>query len=286
MLKAIVVVPCYNEQKRLNLKAFKATLEASPWLGFLFVNDGSSDQTLSMLTRFADDHPQQVGVLSNNVNRGKAASVRRGLSTAIGYHPEYIGFWDADLATPLSEIADFCNILDKRDDISIVVGTRLALLGRQIERKATRRILGRVFSLVASSTLAIPIRDTQCGAKMFRVDRGIDAIFDSPFCSKWVFDVEIFARMIMRQKSTNAPAISNAIYEKPLESWFEIPGSKLKAIDFVKAAVELGVIYWKYLGPFRRQRMPVRSEPMTIPMEMFQNNGPLKVAQSERRQVA
>lgn len=278
MLKTIVVVPCYNEAKRLDLQAFEMAIKESPEVGLLFVNDGSQDETLSLITCFAKKYPRQVGVLSDNVNRGKASAVRRGLSVAITCRPDYVGFWDADLATPLSEIADFCQILDDRDNVSAVVGTRLPLLGHQIERKASRQILSRMFATAASIVLGVSLRDTQCGAKMFRVDQGIDSIFEAPFYSKWIFDVEIFARMIAKQKLTTDAVFAETIYEKPLESWFEVPGSKLKIRDFAKAVYELGMIYWKYLGPFRRPKLSQLVDSPTIPVGMFRNDMPLQVA--------
>jgi len=286
MLKAIIVVPCYNEAKRLDLKVFAETLRQSPWLGFLFVNDGSRDQTLSLITNFAKNFPAQAGVLSDRVNHGKASAIQRGISTAIKYRPDYVGFWDADLATPLSEIAAFCQILDQRNDISVVVGTRLSLLGHQVQRKTARRILGQVFSAVASLVLSIPIRDTQCGAKLFRVDSQIESVFEDPFCSKWILDVEVFARMVLSQQLSTGPPVAEIIYEKPLESWFEVPGSKLRARDFVKAVYELGMIYWRYMGPFKRMEVSQQTGPTTIPIGMFRNGVPQRVIGSQRRDAA
>ena len=89
------------------------------------------------------------------------------------------------------------------------------------------------------------IKDTQCGAKIFRVRPQTHELLAEPFSSRWVFDVELLARYI-RQLGSPKPA-AERIYEFPLDTWEDVGGSKVKAFDFVVALRDVILIYWKYL---------------------------------------
>jgi dolichyl-phosphate beta-glucosyltransferase len=182
-------------------------------------------------------------------NGGKAEAVRQGFLLAMRSDADYIGFWDADLATPLSEIDSFCRVLDAQPAIDAVIGTRMRLLGHKIERRSLRYHLGRLFARAASLALGARIFDTQCGAKMFRANARLEYYMARPFRTRWIFDVEIFARMQHLHRAGAAPRLREVIYELPLASWREVAGTSLKRADFIKAIGELSGIYWTYLRP-------------------------------------
>jgi len=138
-------------------------------------------------------------------------------------------------------------LLDERPEREMVFGARIKLLGRRVERKVARHYFGRVFATVVSLMLRLPIYDTQCGAKLFRVTPDLKTLFDTPFLSRWVFDVEIIARLTAAHGWDGPRSAENVIYEYPLTQWVDVHGSKLRAIDFVKAIYDLSRIYLAYL---------------------------------------
>ena len=247
MVDTLIVVPCYNEADRLPVQRFRDFAATSP-VRFLFVDDGSADRTLEILRALHAENPDACGVLALPRNMGKAEAVRRGVLAAIeDARMRYVGFWDADLATPLEAIADLRAVLEEKPTIDVVMGARVKLLGRAIERRAWRHYLGRVFATATSIVLRLPVYDTQCGAKLFRVNDRLAELFHSPFIARWIFDVELIARMIRQRRSRGLPDAGTAIYEFPLFEWRDVPGSKLKPRDFVRAALDLASIYWTYL---------------------------------------
>ena len=246
MASAAIVVPCYNEEKRLDVASFRDFSDRSHGITFLFVDDGSTDETLQLLQSLQATDPNKFSVLSLPQNQGKAEAVRRGVLTAIESQPDYVGFWDADLATPLHAIPKFVDLVESRPDLEMIMGSRVKLLGRKIERRRSRHYLGRVFATAVSTILGLDVYDTQCGAKLFRVTPSIGTLFQQPFLSRWIFDVEILARLIKARRGTKLPQPEEVIYEFPLTEWRDIPGSKLGYRDFVRAAWELYRIHKHY----------------------------------------
>jgi dolichyl-phosphate beta-glucosyltransferase len=240
----MIVVPCYNEELRLPTNEFQQFFSKSE-VRFVFVDDGSRDKTLDRLENLRKGREDRVFVLHSPANHGKAEAVRMGFNFALDQGAEYAGFWDADLATPLDAIREFRAVFAERPDLDMVFGSRVKLLGRHVHRKTSRHYLGRVFATVVSTLLQLPIYDTQCGAKIFRVRAGTRGLMAEPFRTRWVFDVEILARYIRQVGSPKIAA--ERIYEYPLNAWEDVAGSKVKPLDFFVAFRDVFRIYWKYL---------------------------------------
>jgi hypothetical protein len=94
--------------------------------------------------------------------------------------------------------------------------------------------------------LRLPIYDTQCGAKIFRVTPQLAQVLADPFVSKWVFDVELIARFI-RLNRGDPKTVAARIYEFPLNVWKDVAGSKVRSTDFLKAFGDVLRIYRTYL---------------------------------------
>jgi dolichyl-phosphate beta-glucosyltransferase len=252
MANAKIIIPCYNEEHRLDVAAFQNFKSVSHEITFLFVNDGSTDRTLGILESLQGRDGSRFSVLDLQPNKGKAEAVRQGILTAIKPEPDYVGFWDADLATPLDAITDFLDLARIRPELEIIMGARVKLLGRRIERRASRHYIGRAFATVVSTMLGLAVYDTQCGAKLFRVTPSIKGLFQEPFLSRWIFDVEILARLIRSHRGKCLSRLEQAIYEFPLLEWKDVPGSKLSYGDFIRAAWELCRIHQRYFVAERR----------------------------------
>jgi dolichyl-phosphate beta-glucosyltransferase len=241
-MQTTIIVPCYNEEKRLPVEAFISFAGKNKNVRFLFVNDGSIDNTSDVLKALTSKN-ENFSVLDLYKNEGKSEAVRRGMLHALKhFNSTYIGFWDADLATSLNEIENFINCFQK-NDCQIVMGCRLMRLGANVKRKKSRHYLGRIFATIASMVINLQVYDTQCGAKLYKANI-VSSLFEKPFTSNWIFDVELLARYItifgMEEATKN-------IYEYPLSSWKDIAGSSIKIRDFFKAPLELWRIKRKYL---------------------------------------
>jgi len=235
-----LVIPCYNEAARLDQVALRAFVDGRPDVNLLLVNDGSTDATEACLRALAAERPGRIDVLSLPANAGKAEAVRQGLRAALAGGATTVGYFDADLSTPTGEMARLLDVLAARAHHHLRAA-RVALLGVDIRRQAARHYLGRVFASVASLVLKTRVYDTQCGAKLFRRSPALDAALETPFRSRWAFDVELLGRLL-----AGAPGVPatrpEAIIEVPLEIWRDVPGSKLKPTAMVGAAKDLTLI--------------------------------------------
>jgi glycosyltransferase involved in cell wall biosynthesis len=217
-----IVVPCYNEATRFDGDSFRRCLTLNPHLSFLFVDDGSSDMTLDQLAALQARKPKRIRLLALPQNKGKAEAVRQGLLRAAATDAALLGYWDADLAAPLSAIRDFIQIAYRYPDIQVVYGARMQLLGHQINRSIWRRMVSKICGKLARTALRLPVSDTQCGAKLLRNTPELCSALSTSFTTGWLFDVELFTRLSQIVENRR-----KAFYEFPLPEWTEVAGSKI-----------------------------------------------------------
>ncbi len=279
-----LVVPCYNEASRLDPDAFLRFAATHPGVQLVLVDDGSADGTWDVLERLRTAAPSSVTTLRLSPNRGKAEAVRAGILSGLAQQATLVGFFDADLATPLEVVDDFLAVLRDRPEIEFVLGSRVMLLGRDIARKPARHYIGRVFATAVSHALALPVYDTQCGAKILRATHATATLFDTPFRSAWIFDVELIARYLRLPVAAGEPARRDRLYELVLPTWHDKAGSKLRWHDFVRAAVELGYIWRERVAhrPPERRRLGTSGPATHVPVNI-QPSREVGLAQESRR---
>jgi len=182
-----VVIPAFNEEGRIGetLEKIRNYLGAR---GFAFeivvVDDGSRDRTASIVGSLAAKDPR-IRLLGGLTNKGKGASVRRGVLASRG---EAVLFSDADLSTPIEEVE---NLLPWLDDHPLVIASR-SLPGSDVmvRQPAYREIMGRIFNMLVRALLLRGFIDTQCGFKLM-TRRAADAIFPRQRINSFCFDVEM-----------------------------------------------------------------------------------------------
>lgn len=238
-----LVIPCYNEELRLDVAAFERFLDATPGACLCFVNDGSRDGTGALLAGMANRHPDRALAVNLPTNAGKAEAVRHGMLRAYAWKRfGYVGYWDADLATPLDEATVMHRLAASRPGVQIVLGLRLNRLGASVHVTPHRHYAGRAFATFASLVLGLPVYDTQCGAKLVHAPM-VPQLFGEPFSSRWIFDVEVLARL---RNLIGVESMRTAAVEMPLQTWHGISGSKMRLSAMLWSPLELLSIARKY----------------------------------------
>jgi glycosyltransferase involved in cell wall biosynthesis len=236
-MTSAIVVPGFDEAERFDAAAFAQLTEVIDRL--LLVDDGSSDNTGALLEALGDASPPgSVDVIRLGHNLGKAEAVRAGLLAAVAADASIVGYFDADFATPVSELERLLGVITKDPQIEAVLASRVALLGHSIQRKATRHYLGRLYATAASLALGVAVYDTQCGAKLFRVNDTLRAALADPVPDRWSFDVELLARLL--HPAAEVPPIdAERIVEVPLTEWRDVGGSKLHTVPAARSLLAL-----------------------------------------------
>ena len=247
-----IIIPCYNEANRLHLEVFLNFARKNPKISFVFVDDGSKDLTINLLCGAMAALPDQVDVLTMARNAGKAEAVRHGLKFAAKRGDKYIAFLDADLATPLNAINDFISVADRLDNIDVVFGSRVGGLGRRVYRDIHRKLISLVCASMGRMATGLALKDTQCGAKLFRNNSHLKNCLDVPFTAGWLFDVELFLRISNPDRHER-----KNFFEYPVLEWTEIPGSNIKFSDVIKGGLKMtSLIFsqWKIRARFQNRR--------------------------------
>lgn len=188
-----VVIPAFNEEKRIEEALRRVTafldLKGRPY-EVIVSSNGSTDATERLVRAFAEAHPEaHVGLVASGRNRGKGASVRRGVLASSGAH---VLVTDADLSAPIKESDKLMAALEAGYDAAI--GSRAVRSpGADVQQSLKRRIAGRVFNGLVRLFALKRFGDTQCGFKCFKRPAALE-LFREQVISGFAFDVEVLLR--------------------------------------------------------------------------------------------
>jgi len=241
--KVSIVIPCYNEERRL-----EPTLSLSlDWISarmrapfeMILVNDGSTDRTRDVLERVKKKYSSlAIEIVSYPQNRGKGYAVKTGV---LGAQGEKIAVMDADFSVELEEMLKFLEKLDQHD---IVIGTKKHAFSQSDKhQKLTRRILGKGFTLLANVLLGIHFSDITCGLKAFRADVA-KTIFARQRMERFSYDAEILFL---------AKRISCNIAELPIK-WHHVEGGTVSALKETARSLKdlAAILFNKYTRKYEK----------------------------------
>lgn len=232
-----IVIPAYNEENRIG----RALLETFDYLErqeyaseVIVVNDGSTDRTVETICDFKSRAAGRLRIIENPGNRGKGYAVRNGMLQASG---SIVLFYDADLATPTSEIIKVIEPIAE-GCYDIVFGSRAidrSLIGAH--QSPLRERIGRVGNFIQFAFTGLRFKDTQCGFKAFRREAA-QSVFKRQRIEGFCFDPEILFIAQMQGWRLLETAVR----------WNHIEGSKLNPITSpIKALMEVSTIRWNSL---------------------------------------
>lgn len=233
--KIVFVVPCYNEENRISLEYFEDLISLSGTF-WIFVNDGSTDKTLTKLENLCT--AANTLLISQQNNLGKAKSVQNGLLQILTTNKgvEWIGFLDSDGAFRRTDIE---RVIQLADCISsdAIFSSRVKLAGRNIRRRNFRHLFGRLIATIFGSVWKSIPYDTQSGLKIFRNTPSIQIAISEKFYTRWFLDIELVLKIV---KCTE---INIKIWEEPLTYWEDVKGSKIGLKQVGRILIEVVYIY-------------------------------------------
>jgi glycosyltransferase involved in cell wall biosynthesis len=234
-----MVVPCFNEAQRLPQNYWKSLLDSDPSILWLFVDDGSSDTTFSVLAKLCEGTSALSIKLPENIGKGNA--IRAGILHILRNNKKLklIGYIDSDGAFSQVDFVKLTNIAREQEKMKIEkhfdtwISSRVALAGRHVHRKPSRHYLGRLISTVITKSWSDSPYDTQSGLKIFSVTEAFINAIERPFRTRWFIDIEIFSRIGMRKNGFIE------IWEEPVNAWLDVKDSKISIKNSISILNEI-----------------------------------------------
>ncbi len=238
-VKVLLVVPCHNEQNRINEDYFKE-ISGIAGIKLVFVNDGSTDNTAKIIQNFGWIGKSEVYNLESNV--GKANAIHQGMLSSLekNHKAQWIGFLDADGAFDQATIRKILAVaLAKNcDDAEAIYSSRVRLLGHRIMRNDFRHYASRlVITFLGINWKSIPY-DSQSGFKIYRNTKEFrEAISGARFKTRWFFDIEFHIHLSLKY---GRDIIG---WEEPVMGWHDVKDSKINFLEKARILWEILLIF-------------------------------------------
>ena len=245
--KVVLLIPAYNEERRIEpvLRDYAAYFRGHFPAGsfqIVVVLNGCRDNTFGVVQSVMRDFPE-VSALNFAAPIGKGGALIEGLKLARG--SDWIGYVDADGATPPQAFHD---LLNRRDEADCVIASRW-IRGAVLHQEQTgrRQFASRVFHAIVECLFWMHIADTQCGAKVMRAE-AVEKIHSSLRIADMAFDINLLYAL---KRS------GYRILEVPTE-WTDKIGSKVAlgktSLVMLLSVIRLRLVYspfYKWLRIFR-----------------------------------
>lgn len=238
--KSAVVIPCFREEKRINVNKYLEDSAKFSSQVFL-VDDGSPDKTFDVLKKLEKSNPDKFIAIKSPKNQGKGEAVRLGMNIALDNKFKKIGFLDSDLAVDFKEYDNFLRCFDRDKELNTVIGVRSKLAGHKIDRSNFQYLRQRIIAKMGHVLFSPQVIDTQCGAKVFSADV-LKKTIKEPFITRWLFDQELLTRISKLKENIG----KNWLLEYPVQKWTEYGNSHVKSSDFAKSLKDYFKLIWKY----------------------------------------
>jgi glycosyltransferase involved in cell wall biosynthesis len=226
-----MIVPCFNEEKRIKLNYWN-DLARIPNVHWIFVNDGSSDDTKEVLNKITNST-----IIDINKNVGKAEAIRKGITETYKKNSGesfWVGYLDADSAFEIEDIRKVIELVySKSSAYDSYWGSRVALAGRKITRNNLRHILSRILITIFGYKMRDLPYDPQTGFKIFKFNNQQMEIFEKRFETKWFVDLEILIRYQVLEKQIMK------IWEEPVNTWKDVDGSNIRGFELITVVNDL-----------------------------------------------
>jgi dolichyl-phosphate beta-glucosyltransferase len=227
MPKILLIIPCYQESKRLPPFLHELSLaltglnKHAEILEIQVVDDGSGADEAAALKQLIEQQRALFPCLKPGLflpqNRGKGGAIKTGWNQPLADDVEWLGFVDADGACPAAEVVRLAQMcLERGPAAGAFIASRVKMLGRQVERLWQRHVLGRIFATAVAELLQVPVYDSQCGLKLIP-RAAYERIKPQLTLDGYAFDVELILALLKSHC---------AVTEVPI-NWREKPGGKV-----------------------------------------------------------